>query len=345
MKKLLLILMALVGSISAFAQVSDIVTATLQTDEGTTVFYGISAFRDALYAAPAGGSSTITLSPGTFNNPGTISKNVKIYGAGFEDDAVNNIPKTRVEGDIYVSSTNDLSPVVHLEGIYFTTHIIVNGKQSISGLEIVKCCFDSFFQRQVTNNTIIRQCYIRTRITGENNECAQFLVANCWMMRIENFLVTSTVNVDHCIIAENYYQLAPCVYTNNIINIAGEYRIPAGATCYNNVSSNYKLDVGGSNNCSGNYDVTEWQSFADLFADGQNDMAFYLTETTTPRTWVLKEPETYKGTDGKPCGVSGGRYPWNFTPVIPRIYSASVDSESEFGKLNVTIKAEAGSAE
>lgn len=345
MKKLLLLVMALVGSVSAFAQVSDIVTATLQTDEGTTVFYGYESFASALNAAPAEGSSTITLSPGTFKNPGGISKNVKIYGAGFEDDVVNKIPKTCVEGDIYVSSTNTLSPVVHLEGIYFKTHIIVNGKQSISDLEIVKCCFECFYQRQVTNNTIIRQCYIRTSITGENYECTQFLVANCWMLRFENFLVTSTVNVDHCIIAEDYYGLACAVYTNNIINSSNTYRIAAGSTCKNNVSTNFRLDVGGHNNCTDNYDVTEWQSFENLFADGQNDLAYYLTDTTTPRTWVLKEPDTYKGTDGKPCGVSGGHYPWNFTPVIPRIYSTTVDSESEFGKLNVTIKAEAGSAE
>ena len=87
MKKNLLSMIALVCTMSAHAQLSDGVSATLQTGENTTIFYGFDAFKDAITAAPSNAVSVITLSPGTFNNPGEITKKVKIYGAGFEKDA------------------------------------------------------------------------------------------------------------------------------------------------------------------------------------------------------------------------------------------------------------------
>ena len=348
MKKLLLLVMALVGSVSAFAQASDIVTATLQTDEGTTVFYGIDAFKDALAAAPNTGG-VITLSPGGFSNPGAIKKSVKIYGAGFHKDEVKNIRETLVYNYLTITSTDELSPVVHVEGIYFSEHAVINGTQPISNTEIVRCSFKNFAHQAESNNVTLRQCYIRGTIEGTGMMATAFVVRNCYVdFNIVGFAAGSEVLVDHCILKLNGRysgnQFGPYVFTNNICDHSYNY-INGGATCYNNVGFEASFSNNGYNTSSGNYDVAEWQSYANLFADGQNDLEYYLTDTTTPRTWELKDPTKYVGTDGKTCGAIDGRYPWNPTPVIPRIYSTTVDSESEFGKLNVTIKAEAGSAE
>lgn len=348
MKKLLLLLMALVGSISAFAQVSDVATATLQTDEGTTVFYGIDAFKDALAAAPNSGA-VITLSPGGFSNPGAINKSVKIYGASFHKDEVNNIRETLVYGSLVITSTDELSPIVHVEGIYFSEHAEINGTQAFYDTEIVRCSFQNFAHNAESNHVTLRQCYIRGSIEGCSKKATALVVFNCYVdYNIKNFALGSEVLIDHCILKNNGRysgnQFGPYVFTNNICDHSYN-PINGGATCYNNVGFDGCFANNGYNTSSGNYDIVMWQSYGNLFADGQNNLEYYLTNTTTPRTWELKEPTLYVGTDGKPCGATGGRYPWNPITVIPRILNTTVDSESEFGKLNVTIKAEPGSAE
>ena len=339
MKKFFLSLVALVGTIAAYAQISDGVSATLQNGEITSVFYGYDSFKDAVAAAPNEGS-VITLSPGAFSNPGVLTKSMKIYGAGFEKDASNNISETRVNGDLTITSTDEFSPVVRIEGIYYTGQAVINGTQLVANTEIIKCSFGYFYNRAETNNIIIRQCFIRNWINGEYNKTTAFVVANCWLRGIEKFAAGSQVSIDHSIIVDDYYSQGPYYYTGNIIHPTHAYRFSAGATCYNNVCSNNKLDVGGNNVCEGNYDQSLWTDFQTLFADGQNDLN-YTTEDGTPRTWVLADPETYVGTDGTPCGVTGGNFPWNPIPSTPRIISTSVDSKSEPGKLKVSIKAEA----
>ena len=340
MKKFLLSLMALVGTIAAIAQISDGVSATLQNGETTSVFYGYDSFKDAVAAAPEEGS-VITLSPGAFSNPGAITKSMKIYGAGFEKDASNNISETRVNGDLTITSTDEFSPVVRIEGIYYTGQAVINGTQLVANTEIIKCSFGYFYNRAETNNIIIRQCYIRNWVNGQDKKTTAFVVANCWLRGMEpNFAAGSQVSVDHCIIVDSWDSQGPYFYTNNIINPAHYYRFSAGATCYNNVCSNNKLDVGGNNVCEGNYDQSLWTDCKTLFADGQDNWD-YATEDGTPRTWELANPDTYVGTDGTPCGVTGGNFPWNPIPSTPRIISTSVDSKSEPGKLKVSIKAEA----
>ena len=342
MKKFFLTIIALVGSVACYAQLSDGVSATLQAGKTTTVFYGYDAFKDAVAAAPADAVSTIILSPGAFNNPGVISKSLKIYGAGFLPDVVNNISETRVVGDFYISSTEDFTPVVRMEGVYIVAQLILNGKQTISNTEIVKCSFANYYNRTETHNTIIRQSYIRDRLKGEGYKATDFFISNCYFVMIdEGFAAGSNLVADHCVITDGYYRMGVCLYSNNIINPSHGYRIQAGSTCYNNVCGNEKLDVGGSNVCEGNYDKSQWTDFKTLFADGQDNLDFFVTETTTPRTWVLADPTTYVGTDGSPCGVTGGDFPWNPIPATPRILSTSVDAKTTPGTLKVSVKAEA----
>lgn len=81
MKKLFLSIIALATSTVGYAQLSDGVSATLQAGETTTMFYGYDAFKDAIAAAPADAVSTITLSPGAFNNPeGYLQERENLWG-------------------------------------------------------------------------------------------------------------------------------------------------------------------------------------------------------------------------------------------------------------------------
>lgn len=337
MKKFFLTIIALVGAVAGYAQISDGVTATLQAGETTTVFYGYDAFKDAVAAAPIDGVSTITLSPGGFGNPGDLSKNLKVYGAGFQDDTENNVSKTNVSGDLYIKSTNDITPVVRLEGINVSNNIIMSGTQTISGTEIVKCGFSNFYNRVETENTIIRQSYCRGAVRGENNKSTHFLAVNCYIGAwINQFGAGSDVGIDHCILTQNSWDsFGPYFYSNNVFN-TGAFYTTAGSTFFNNVGPVAKFS-GSDVTSSGNYNQT---NYAAVFADGQNDLN-YNDADGKPRTWKLADGTTYVGTDGSPCGVTGGDYPWNPIPATPRIIQTSVDAKSEAGKLKVTVKAEA----
>ena len=338
MKKGILTLIVMAGVWSASAQISDGVSATLQNGETTSVYYGFDSFKEALTNAPDEGG-VITLSPGAFNNPGDISKSVKVYGAGFQADEAVNLGETRINGTLTIRSTDDISPVVRLEGVYVFNDIILIGTQKIENTEIVKCSFNTFLNRVETNNTIIRQCYLRYDVGGENNKATAFVIANSLFRYIRGFLADSQVRIDHCIMFGGDGHNGAYFYTNNIMNHP-YYAIDAGATCYNNVGYSGILSNGNNNNCVDNYYESVWSSWQNLFADGQNNLN-YQDGDGKPRTWELADPSTYVGTDGTPCGLTGGDYPWNPIPVIPRIISTSVDSKTTPGVLKVAIKAEA----
>ena len=347
MKKFFLTIIALVGAVAGYAQISDGVTATLQVGDNTTVFYGFDAFKDALAAAPDA-DGVITLSPGAFSNPGAISKSIKIYGAGFIKDVVNNISETRVNGNLTITSTDALAPVVRIEGVYFVNDLSIGGTQAVSKTEIIKCSFGHFCNDVETNSTIIRQSYIRGALLGRNKLTTGLVVANCWIgdrIGSEKFATGSSGIINHCIIAyyyagsygSDYY---PFDYRNNIFNYCSN-NCGAGSTCYNNVGWEAKFSNGGQNTSSGNYDVALWTDWKTLFADGQDNLEIYIKDTTTPRTWELADPTTYVGIDGTPCGVTGGDFPWNPIPATPRIFSTSVDAKTTPGTLKVSVKAEA----
>jgi len=344
MKKLFLSMIAMATSLVGYAQVTDAVTATLQAGETTTVYYGYDAFKDAIAAAPTDVVGIITLSPGAFNNPGNISKSVKIYGAGFQDDTANNISATSVTGDLNIVSTPEVSPVVRIEGVKFVSNCVLKGSQTITGTEIVKCGFGTFYNSVATDNTIIRQSYFSGNIDGESRLATHFLVSNCYFNRIGWFSAGSDVAVHHCILKEGYYGHGPYFYYGNIINNDGSYSIDAGATCQYNVSSTWKLSNGGNNVLIGNYDKSQWTNFKTLFADGQDNLN-YLDDSGNPRTWTLAAPSTYVDQEGTPCGVTGGNFPWNPTPATPRITSTTVDAKTVPGTLKVSITAVAGSAD
>ena len=142
MKKLLLSLVALLGAIAVNAQVvSETISATLQNGETTTVYYGTDALKTALNNAVDG--SIITLSSGTFSTPGNITKSVKIYGAGYENDPVTGVARTFLDGGINMSGVEGVHvDNFYMEGLYVNGAVYIadaGSDELIEGVKLVKC--------------------------------------------------------------------------------------------------------------------------------------------------------------------------------------------------------------
>lgn len=347
MKKLLLSLVALLGAIAVNAQQTEATTATLQTGDVSKVFYGIDAFKTALTEAQDG--SIITLSSGVFNVPSNLDKSVKIYGAGMEDDAETGIVKTTLNGVIYINGVDGVqTDNIYMEGIYVngSIYIAATDDDQIENFKVVKCRFAGLDCRENSNRFIFRQCRINGGMGGNNSVATGMMIQNCWIDGIiRNFATESTLVVDHCLFSGNpdadygNQWHGPYYYKNTIMYASGSgyhcHAISDGGVLINCLNRFTRGGVTTKTNC---YAEIAW---SDLFADGQNDAAFYLTDTTTPRTWALAAPETYVGDDGTQIGPAGGEYPWNLIPSTPRITQSTIASKTVDGKLSISIKAEA----
>lgn len=119
LKRLLMVLLWVPLAVTAFAAQ---LTATLQSGDTFTPFYGSSALVDAYNQAVDG--DVITLSPGVFTAPGEIQKSVTLIGAyAFSDDP----SKATHISSMTVSADN-----VTLEGIRFTNTLTIKGADNLS---------------------------------------------------------------------------------------------------------------------------------------------------------------------------------------------------------------------
>lgn len=336
MKKILVSFIALVGALTASAQVTEQLTATLQSGATTTVFYGNDGLKSAIAAAV--NNDIITLSSGVFNNPGTIAKPVKIYGAGFEDDAATGVKLTRVEGTLTLSNEEKLLDGFYIEGVWINGDINSGNQTAMNNLKVVKCRLGHVTFNAETSQVILRQNYIQGNVgTGNSAKVTGLMLQNCYI----NGEISSTFNsesgivVDHCILtardgsSSDWYH-GPWYYTNTVINRF----IRPGGVCYNCIGAQHFIERCGTfANCYYNY--VNW---ATLFGDEQNNLDYL--KNGEPRSFTIAD--TYVGTDGTVVGLNGGTYKWDKIPSTPRIISSVIDSKtSADGKLKVTIKAEA----
>lgn len=347
MKKFFLFTVALLGAMMVNAQQTEATTATLQAGDVSKVFYGIDAFKTALTEAQDG--SIITLSSGTFNVPASLGRSVKIYGAGMEDDAATGISKTTLRGNISINGVDGVqTDNIYMEGLYVEGNIYISSTDDdqMENLKVVKCRFAGLDCRENSNHFIFRQCKVDGGMGGNNSVATGMMIQNCWVAgAIRGFANESTLVVDHCILAGNRdadYSSnwnGPYYFKNTIMYASGSgyycNAISDGGVVINCLSRFTRGGVITKVNC---YEEKAW---GDFFADGQSNGDFYLTGTTTPRTWVLAAPETYVGDDGTQIGPAGGEYPWDIIPSTPRITQSTIASKTVNGKLSISIKAEA----
>lgn len=345
MKKFFFSFLVALTTLTANAQETDKQMATLQHGNQTMVFYGIDAFVQA-YEAAADTLDVITLSSGEFNSPGTVSKSICVYGAGFEDDETTGTNRT------FINSSIDLTPAddededgniikggkhvngVHFEGIYINGISCSNNNDvPINNLSIVKCYSYGLWFDVSCSDCTIRQSVI-TSISGYSNPVAKnLLICNSWTDAIMGFDYSSTIKVDHCICyIYNYpYYFGPYEYTSNIMFSTPEN----GAIVRNNVfiGCEYTSDISESN----------WNNLATagvFAAEGEDG------EYAADKDFALKYPKKHVGTDGTEIGLHGGTYAWNKIPLIPRITSYELDtSNAANGTIKVSIKAEAQTKE
>lgn len=327
MKKILLSIIALCCTMAVAAQ-NEIMTAVLQHGSDVSVFTGANAFVNANAAAADG--DVITLSAGAFN-VSDIKKSITVYGAGFEKDETTSTEVTKINGQLNlgVSGGGTLADV-HLEGIYFNSH--VNTNVSLEGFVMEKCYVNGNVNVGENSNTMIRNCVITGAIAGGDKIANNCILQNCYVGgAINTFNVSSSVKIDHCITC-NF--VGPYFCTNSIFTYywVGAYYDRAafanteGAVVYNCIFRNFDYNNQDKNDFQNCYAV----DIRGIFTDAQN------ANYSATRTFEIQQPDIWIGTDGKEIGI---RYGWSKvpgTPVVKNLNATVVGTD-----LNVVYEAEA----
>lgn len=355
MKKLFLTFVVAGLTLTAAAQKTEKQVATLQHGNQTSVFYGINAFVSA-YNAAADTLDVITLSGGEFNVPSPISKSIAIYGAGCENDPITGTQRTYLNGGLYLKPADGVDDDglfvkaekkvngVHIEGVYVSGYIGAdnNNDEPIHNLSIVKCrtssgiyfnvdCYDCIIRQSIANS-------VEGWSSSNPSKAYNLLISNCHLNNnssiLSNFTTTSTIFVDHCIVRSIHSGASAARCTNNIIY---QSSLPTGADGANNIFITTSGTATSTTTDGSWYNMRNQGVWADDNEDGT-----YAAD----KTFELKYPDRYIGTDGTQIGLHGGVYAWNKTPVIPRITECTIDTDNvNNGTLKVSIKAEAQTKE
>ena len=326
MKKLLFSIIAFCCTMAAGAQQTDQISAILQVgNETPQVFYGASALKNAIAAAPNSGG-VITLTSGLFNAV-DITKDVKIFGSGFETDVDNDIVLTNINGSFNVNLPADIAGPhgISIEGVYVNGDI--NVKSAVDGFSLTKCSVSQLTFNAAATRCVVTQSYIRYAINGGHD----LYVQNSYV-RGHNISVLndeSHILLNHCIITDGYnfdgtgarFNCTNCVIDASYLNYRGlqtfNYCLIAPNFSQGGSSTNNWVNVG----------------VANVFEDAAN------FNYSTTRTFVLKDPENkYIGNDGTQVGVHGGDFPWNKIPSTPIVKNLNTTVAGT--NLNVTYEAE-----
>ena len=343
MKKILLSIVALCCTVVAGAQnSSQQQTAILQKGDGTaegsvTVYYGSDALKEAYNAADEEGC-VITLTSGQFNFSMDIKKAIAIYGVGFEDGLFEGVQKTTINGWVAFRAFANGSNLKNakLEGVYVNNSVYVNHCENLT---IAKCQFsDLVFDGTDITGVLVRQCYISGSVNGKNNVIGGLTVKNCyfggWVYDTAN---NSQMTFDHCIFVDGKYSHSnyPAFYTNCIIQHSWGDNDNLTGLRYGSTAEKCIFARGAFS--SNVFSVDNWfgVDFSTLFEDATN------SGYTAERTFELAAPDTYKGTDGTPVGVTGGDYPWYKVPSIP--YVKNLNATVNGTNLDVNYEAGVGS--
>ena len=308
MKKILTTILALYSVIAIWAQ-NEHVSAVLIHESTTTLFTGTKALVKAYEAAVDG--DVITLSSGIFKFTPTISKSISIYGAGFETEEATGGEITNITAEFYINTQNGSTlSKVHVEGIYFSAKVVLDGP--LENLVIEKCYMagDLSFRGPNTNTTI-SNCIINGSITTTTTctETKNCLIGNCYIRNnidLSSDKGTNSITVNHCI---GCGAMGSNTYTNSILT----YRGYKDAESFNSpfyrendaVVTNCILLTTGSSTEQQTYTGCYIVPLNEIFADAEGN------DYDPTRTFKLKNPETWIGTDGQEVGI---RYGWSKVP-------------------------------
>lgn len=306
---------------------NELSVATLQHGDAVSVFTGATALVQAHEASANG--DVITLSAGTFNAT-TITKSVAIYGAGFEESSETHTAVTKINGQLYLGAEGgETLTGVYLEGLFFNSHVTKN--VSLENFEMKTCYVNGTVTIGTSSNVLLKNCVITGKIDGAKQVATNCLIENCWVGGdINTFDASSSVKINHCI-ACSY--VGPYLCQNSIFPYywVGAYYDRAvfanteGATAYNCIFRNFDYNNQDKNTFIGCFAV----DIKEMFTDAQN--ASY----SATRTFEIKQPETWIGTDGKEIGIREG---WSKLPSTPVVKDLQLKVEGK--TLKVTYDAQ-----
>ena len=333
-------IVAVAGIATAQTEQSDIVSATLQSGDQTTVFYGQNALRSA-YEAAADAGDVIRLSAGYFDGL-TIQKQVSIYGVGFEGDAEAGLAATRT-GAITVSQSGEKTNGCYFEGLRIEGNLEVAGTLT-KDITVVKCRItNSLYLTANVENVTARQCVIGEVLSRysysswsgyqpSDGYAKNLQVLNCITGGVNHFVtsenIPSTVYIDHCILTgcNQSYTL-----TNSVVNGG----IAVGSTAKGCVFP-------------GTLDETKYtaegnfynRAMSTVFTDGVNNIGYEVDGA--PRDLIVADDLI--GIDGQPIGVHGGNYKFNKIANVPRILSFDATPSEDGKKVTLNLKADVPNA-
>lgn len=346
-KRLLVIVIALCSLVIAKAEQGDQMTVTLQSGTNVSVFKGASAFVQAMNAANETGGDIITLSEGAFT-PTPITKSVKIYGAGYEDNEENGTGITKFTDVLSIGKKGSTLTGVLIEGLFCDKGITNPTEAPLVELIISKCYINNKLQfNSKLTNPIIRQCVMMADMTGNDVSVAEkLLVTNCFFnTKPFGFLEESVVQIDHSIIVSPYGpDQGDCafLFTNDIfLSAPWYYSVPYAYTGKGCVVKNCILRYGNEYGVLGNNTTGEnnhYLKILQMFTDETQTSAAVLAYSST-RTFELNDPDnSYVDENGTSIGPAGG-LGWNKIPSTPVVKNLQLGVNGS--ELNVKFEAEA----
>lgn len=327
MKRVLFAILVFVCAMGVKAQ--DMMVATLQSGASAQVFYGAGGFVKAVEAAKTG--DLITLSAGTFDVP-TITKALKIQGAGYQDDPGNGLYRTILNYELKINLSEGNTDDFLLEGVYSEQNLTVTGTATINRFVVKRCRFTEIdFRNSTTKDSRLEHCRISNRLyIGTKAE--NFSVMNSVVDYLSENTIESSIIYRNTII-HDYYNSSSNVasFENCIFNVTSSSYLHQNCVVKNCLSSRSNM----FNDVLTKENTWTVNSKADIWGSdkGYSDTDLYqLTDEAKSK---------FVGTDGKEIGIHGGDRPFTFTPSHPQITKRDIATKTSGGKLKVEITVEA----
>lgn len=294
-------------------------TATLQSGDQLSVYYGVNAFVSAYEAAKDG--DVITLSAGTFNAPTVVEKSLRITGVGAFEETGNT-----VIASLYVTGSN-----IRIEGVKFSSNFNPTGS---TNLIMVRCWIQSLTATANYTNPLFGEC-VFPGFFKNMKYALNFTIKNSTIEKIGagNNDKTNIGSVINSVIYE-YTLPMYAIYRNCCI---GYNATSSSKTISCNSPSEFYYNVAFSTN--DNYQAT-FSFGSDCINVGNQSMTWAELFNST-RSIPAQPQNVPNGDDGTPVGPYGGTG-FSPYPAIPRIVSKTIDgSTNDEGKINVKIELKA----